>query len=74
MLSRIRMGFQHKVLIVVAIACFFGQAFAKDLQCFVPGECTDSPHIGGATVDNKEDCLELCKLFSLSRETLCRIR
>jgi hypothetical protein len=63
------MGSQRKVLIVFAIACFLGQAFSVDLQCFVPGECTDSPHIGGAIVDSKEDCLELCKSISLSKET-----
>jgi hypothetical protein len=52
-------------LLILAAACSaqpesFLDAVA-DADCFVPGECSGSQHVGGGVVSNENQCLELCQ-------------
>ncbi len=59
----IRGMMQGSLVFPIFLLCLAGLAVAKDvkLSCFVAGECTESPHVGGDVVESQEQCLELCK-------------
>ena len=56
------------LVLPIYLVCLGGLVVAKEdnLSCFVTGECTESPHVGGAVVENKEGCLELCKYYTVN--------
>ena len=59
------------ILLPIYLVCLAGLVLAKkdDLSCFVTGECTESPHVGGGVVENKEGCLKLCECNIFFRES-----
>jgi hypothetical protein len=53
-----------KMMWAIALVAFINHLTVGSGQsdnCFVPGECLSSIHIGGREVNDKRECLELCK-------------
>ncbi len=48
-------------LIFLAFISLIGLSLGEPEDCFVPGECLLSTHIGGDEVKTKQECLEMCK-------------
>ena len=43
------------------VLLFSGVGLCQEVECFVVGECVDSPHVGGQVAEDEQRCLELCK-------------
>jgi len=46
---------------ILALVCFSGHVLGQGEECFLPGECVSSIHIGGDVVANRDECRTLCK-------------
>lgn len=59
------MAVQLKSPVVALVAVITTLVSSTSAQtCFLPGECTNSPHVGGVVVASKEDCLQQCEPFN----------